>query len=114
MSDTQEQVQSRLMVRAMKEHLDDPHHGLDGPRLRVHVATHAVVETQIAEGAPPETSMTLQRLMAEGLSRHDAIHAIGTVVSEQLISAVGQGGYNEQLFRERLAALRAEDFSQEP
>ncbi len=114
MSDKQQQIQARLMVRAMKEHLEEPHHGLDGPRLRVHVATHAVVETQVAQGAPPETGQTLARLMAEGLTRHDAIHAIGTVISEQLISAVGQGGeYDEQAFRQRLAALRAEDFGQD-
>lgn len=114
MSDNHEQVQARLMARAMNEHLQDPHPGLDGPRLRVHVATHTVVETQIARDAPPETAQTLQRLMAEGLSRHDAVHAIGTVISEQLINAVGQkSAYDEERYITRLSELRAKDLDPE-
>ena len=100
-----EQLQARLMARAMKEHLEDPHPGLGGVRLRVHVATHAVVETQLSTDDPPETAAALQRLMDQGSSRHEAIHAIATVVSEQLIHSVGESGFDEQRFRERLSGL---------
>ncbi len=110
MSDKHKQDQARLMARVMNEHLKDPHPGMEGHRLRVHAATHAVVETQIARDEPPETAFTLQRLMEEGLSRHDAVHAIGAVVSEQLINAVGQGAvYDEQRFTARLRELSADD-----
>lgn len=110
MSDEHQQVQARLMARAMNEHMKKPHPGIGGIRLRVHVATHAVVETQVARGAPPETALTLRRLMDEGLSRHDAVHAIGAVVSEQLISAVGkQASYDELAYTTRLRALNAAD-----
>lgn len=63
----------------------DYHHGSDLPesRLRLHAAIHVVVENQIALGEPVVIE-TLSRLQQEGLSRHDAVHAIGMVVSEHL------------------------------
>jgi hypothetical protein len=39
-----------------------------------------VVENQIAEGDALPVRRTLERLMSEGLDRHDAVHAIGTVL----------------------------------
>jgi len=49
-----------------------------------HAAMHAVVENQIAEGDRWPVSRTLLRLMAEGLDRHDAIHAIASVLAGHL------------------------------
>ncbi len=34
----------------------------------------------------------LLRLMEEGLDRHEAVHAIGSVLSEQLSAVLRQGG----------------------
>jgi hypothetical protein len=53
------------------------------PGAKMHAIIHTVVENQIAlgEGAIVES---LARLRAEGLSRHDAIHAIGSVLAEQI------------------------------
>jgi hypothetical protein len=61
------------------------HHDTDLPesRLRLHAAIHVVVENQIALGEQVVIE-TLSRLQGEGLSRHDAIHAVGMVVSEHL------------------------------
>ena len=61
------------------------HQGLDLPesRLRLHAAIHVVVENQIALGEEAVID-AMTRLQAEGLSRHDAVHAIGMVVSEHL------------------------------
>jgi hypothetical protein len=50
------------------------------PRARVHAVFHTVVENQIAEGDALPVRRTLERLMDEGLDRHDAIHAIGAVL----------------------------------
>jgi hypothetical protein len=57
------------------------------PRIRLHSTFHAVVENQLAEGVPAVVE-TLDRLRAEGLSRHDAIHAIGSVLATQVFHAL--------------------------
>jgi hypothetical protein len=49
------------------------------PSPQVHATIHAVVESQIADAELP-VRRVLQRLMSEGLDRHDAIHAIGSVL----------------------------------
>jgi hypothetical protein len=49
------------------------------PSLDAHAAAHAIVETQLAEGVPAATN-ALQRLLAGGLDRHEAVHAIGSVL----------------------------------
>lgn len=49
------------------------------PNLTAHACFHAIVENQIALGHDPVVR-ALARLMNEGLSRHDAVHAIGSVV----------------------------------
>ena len=46
------------------------------PRPRVHAAIHAAVETQLAMQLHAVVD-ALARLQAEGLDRHDAVHAIG-------------------------------------
>jgi Domain of unknown function (DUF1841) len=48
---------------------------------RMHAAIHLIVENQLAGGAPPEARTALARLVGEGLDRHEAIHAIGSVVA---------------------------------
>ena len=52
------------------------------PNVAVHAAVHAIVETQIALGDETPARRTAQRLMDEGLDRHEAIHAIGSVLVE--------------------------------
>ena len=47
------------------------------PNAKVHATAHAIVENQIAEGDGPPVRRTLERLMHEGLDRHEAVHAIG-------------------------------------
>jgi hypothetical protein len=58
--------------------------GIELDRPEVHAVMHAVVENQIAEGDPRPVSATLLRLMAEGLDRHEAIHAIASVFAYHL------------------------------
>jgi len=54
------------------------------PNLRAHAAIHAVIETQIAMGDELPVAATLARLQSEGLDRHDAVHAIGSALAEQI------------------------------
>jgi hypothetical protein len=51
-----------------------------GQNNRVHAAAHVIVETQVAMGDATVVPATLDRLMREGLDRHDAIHAIASVL----------------------------------
>jgi hypothetical protein len=50
---------------------------------RLHATLHVVVENQLASKDDPVVR-ALARLMKEGLSRHDAVHAIGCVLSENI------------------------------
>src|SRR4051812_2751492 len=51
------------------------------PDSKAHAIFHAAVENQIAEGFGP-SCRALERLQREGLSRHDAVHAIGSAVAK--------------------------------
>jgi hypothetical protein len=48
--------------------------GLDG-----HAVAHAVIENQLA-GGHVAASRALNRLLSEGLDRHEAVHALGSVL----------------------------------
>jgi hypothetical protein len=54
------------------------------PNPRLHATIHSIVENQLALDDQVVVRDTLQRLMAEGLSRHDAVHAIGSVLAAQI------------------------------
>lgn len=57
------------------------------PDATVHALVHVIVENQIAEELPSATD-AMARLMKDGLSRHDALHAIGCVVAELLFGTL--------------------------
>jgi len=50
------------------------------PNVHLHSTIHVVVENQIALGDEYPIQKSLNRLVQEGLDRHDAIHAIGSVL----------------------------------
>ena len=50
------------------------------PNRKLHSVFHAIVETQLLDGQLPVKN-ALDRLMSEGLDRHEAIHAIGSILS---------------------------------
>lgn len=51
---------------------------------RVHAIIHATVETQLALEDQVVVRETLHRLMQQGLTRHEAVHAIGSILAEQM------------------------------
>ena len=53
------------------------------PRAKLHAVIHAIIENQIADPELP-VRRTAQRLMSEGLDRHEAVHAIGSVLAGYL------------------------------
>ncbi len=80
------------------------------PNPQLHATFHAIVENQIATGSEISTREVLLRLMEEGLSRHDAVHAIATVVSgvtfDTLKGKVSRDA--NRAYFERLSRLTAE------
>lgn len=53
------------------------------PDAGIHAVIHTVVENQIAVAHDP-VIRAMERLISAGLSRHDAVHAIGSVLAEHL------------------------------
>src|SRR5262245_9869194 len=49
------------------------------PNLDAHALAHTVIENQLAEGLPAAKN-ALARLRAQGLDRHEAVHALGSVL----------------------------------
>jgi HD superfamily phosphodiesterase len=70
------------------------------PNLSAHAIFHAIVENQIAEGFEPTTA-TMARLVKQGLTRHDAIHAIGSVLAEYLFE-LAAGAENDDKAQAKL------------
>ena len=52
---------------------------LENPKL--HAMAHVVGENQVALGETTSVPVTLERLIHEGLERHEAIHAIASILT---------------------------------
>jgi uncharacterized protein YoaH (UPF0181 family) len=61
--------------------------GIRMPSVSAHAAIHAVVQNQIAMGDAFPAKAAFERLMAEGLSRHEAVHALGSIVAGEIYRA---------------------------
>ena len=61
------------------------------PNERLHAAMHVVVENQALLEDETPVAAALRRLQSEGLTRHDAIHAVATELSS-LIFEIHSGG----------------------
>lgn len=82
------------------------------PDVALHSLIHAVVENQVALGDETPVASTLSRLKTEGLDRHDAIHAIASVLVNyihEMMSDEGNKGQSEQYY-EALGKLTAESW----
>jgi len=65
----------------------EPHVGSRSEHARFHV----IVEDQIAMGEETPAAATLDRLMGEGLSRHESIHAIASIIMEEVLASMNEG-----------------------
>ena len=54
----------------------------------LHSTLHVIIENQLALGAPAVVAHALERLTKAGLTRHDALHAIASVLAEHVYAAV--------------------------
>lgn len=83
------------------------------PNRQLHSIIHVVVENQLALGEHI-VIQALERLLDGGLDRHEAIHAIGMVLSEHIFALLKRGGepaVNAQApYFERLQRLTADEW----
>lgn len=87
--------------------LVEGHHrgaGVELPDVMVHAMIHVVVENQVALNDVP-VLRALARLMKEGLSRHDAVHAIGSILAEQIFDDLKLNDTPEALRTHYYAAI---------
>ena len=74
--------------------------------VQLHAAAHVIVENQLAEGMA-DVRDRLERLLTEGLDRHEAIHAIGSVLVGQVWELMRQGAKTPEFPKPYVQALRA-------
>ena len=88
--------EDRRTAAAMAEHPDYAHlwDRLDrlsdaeitkgGANPILHITMHAAVESQIAGREPPETAQTVTALERRGLSHHEAVHRVASVLASEI------------------------------
>ncbi|HEY1453032.1 MAG TPA: hypothetical protein VGF57_06175 [Roseiarcus sp.] len=62
--------------------------GISLPRETMHSTIHVIIENQIALGDELPVRRTVERLMTEGLDRHEAVHAVGSLLTDKLFEAM--------------------------
>ncbi|MGE0417002.1 MAG: DUF1841 family protein [Acetobacteraceae bacterium] len=75
--------------------------GMSGSALTVHGGLHVTVENQIALNDPPIVAVKVQQLMAQGLDRHQALHAVASVLIDHMRRMTAPG--RRPMEREALA-----------
>ncbi len=71
--------------------------GVKLPNALVHATIHTVVENQIALCDETPVRRTIDRLRAEGLNRHEAIHAVGLILAEHMYDLINSpSGQNQE------------------
>jgi len=75
------------------------------PKAGLHAAIHVIIENQIALGDEYSVQQTADRLLGEGLDRHEAIHAIGSVLIENVHDIARDPVVEPNLNERYLAAL---------
>jgi hypothetical protein len=91
--------------------------GIEVPNMTVHATVHAIIESQAAMGDELPTRRTIERLMGEGLNRHDAVHAVASVLAVYINDALRAGSPSIEAYNDAVERLTAEswrrDFAQE-
>ncbi len=100
-----DEVERVDLVRCFHESLDDE---MPDDALSTHSSIHVIVENQLAMGVEyiPDT---IAKLTRQGLDRHEAIHAIGAIITEDIYDIV-KGNIQEfspKKYRRKLEKITA-------
>lgn len=75
---------------------------------RAHAIYHVMIENQVAEGEPPEVGGALARLVANGMGRHEALHAVAAALAAETWGMLNEKrSFDTGAYRERLRTLGA-------
>ena len=66
------------------DQLSDAEITKNGANPILHITMHAAVESQIAGGEPPEAAQTMAALDRIGLSHHEAVHRVASVLASEI------------------------------
>ena len=83
------------------------------PNTRVHAVMHVVIENQVAEGDELPVRRAIERLMGEGLDRHEAVHAVASVLAAHLNDTLKAGAANNAAYNAAVERLTAESWRAE-
>jgi len=84
--------------------------GIEVPNMTVHATVHAIIENQVAMGDELPTHNAIERLMGEGLDRHDAVHAVASVLAVHINDALRAGSPNIEAYNDAVERLTAESW----
>jgi Domain of unknown function (DUF1841) len=79
----------------------------------VHATIHVVIENQIAMDDETPARQSLERLMAGGLTRHEAVHALGSVLTDMIVAVTNDKEaqrFPTDAYNDAIARLTAEDW----
>ncbi len=91
--------------------------GVQAENPELHAMAHVVVENQVALGEATSVPEALDRLINEGLDRHDAVHAIGSVLMRIIFNTVHERDSASDInakYRQELATLTAANWRSQP
>ena len=71
----------------------------------IHLSMHVVVENQVASGMPAAAAETVARFVQQGMRRHQAIHAVASVLTAHLSRI--EHGFDPVAYARDLRALDA-------
>lgn len=86
------------------------------PNDTIHAIFHVIVENQIALGDELPVRRTVERLMAEGLDRHDALHAVGSVLAKHMhatLQGAETSSFPEEAYNAAVERLTAANWLEE-
>lgn len=76
----------------------------------IHTALHVLIDKQLEEKSPTEVVATLTALIARGMDRHEAVHAIASVYAELYFTTFRRGqSFEETSYVELLKQLASVD-----
>jgi len=93
-----------LIQRFHEQHDED----IPKEAVPLHAAIHAVVENQLAMRIGP-VAATVERLTRQGLDRHEAIHAVGAILAEEMHALMSDDAQSmsQDRYHKRLGKLTA-------
>ena len=99
--------ESERIMLVKEFHIDAGYELEEEPQM-LHAAIHVLVENQIALKMEPIPA-TVKKLIRQGLDRHEAIHAIGAILSEDIFDLMHDKAvsFNAKAYRRRLDKLTA-------